>query len=171
MHEVFYASQRQNYRGAQLGFAPGLIFQLNLKGCMNLNMFLLAEVLFAEASKEVVDFLFTLLSLHVAIVTRLLLSNGGMVGCLGKLYESLENLSDTYMQHSLNKDSLLKPKTTISGTNILHLPANNDSNVPKWFYLCANCNRNISDSPVTTCPTCISLKISNKSKETNLISQ
>ncbi|CAL8126399.1 unnamed protein product [Prunus armeniaca] len=34
------------------------------------------KVLFAEASKEVVDFLFTLLSLHVATVTRLLLSNG-----------------------------------------------------------------------------------------------
>ncbi|CAL9007968.1 unnamed protein product [Prunus brigantina] len=118
------------------------------------------KVLFAEASKEVVDFLFTLLSLHVATVTRLLLSNGGMVGCLGKLYESLENLSDTYMQPNLNKDSLLKPKTTISGANILHLQANNDSNAPKWFYLCAMCNRHISDSPVTTCPTCISRKIS-----------
>ncbi|CAL8125172.1 unnamed protein product [Prunus armeniaca] len=126
-------------------------------------MFLLAEV--AEASKEVVDFLFTLLSLHVATVTRLLLSNAGMVGCLGKLYESLESLSDTYMQHNLNKDSLLKPKTTISGANILHLSAKNDPNAPKWLYLCANCNRHISDSPVTTCPTCISLKMSNKSKK------
>ncbi|CAL2242509.1 unnamed protein product [Prunus armeniaca] len=77
-------------------------------------MFLLAEVLFAEARKAVVDFLFTLMSLHVATMTRLLLSNGGMVGCLGKLYESLENLSDTYMQPNLNKDSLLKPKTTIN---------------------------------------------------------
>ncbi|PQQ08536.1 uncharacterized protein Pyn_06319 [Prunus yedoensis var. nudiflora] len=118
------------------------------------------KVLFAEASKEVVDFLFTLLSLHFATVTRLLLSNGGMVGFLGKLYESLENFSDTYMQHNLNKDSLLKPKTTISGANILQLPANNDSNAPKRFYLCVNCKRHISDSPVTTCPTCISLKIS-----------
>ncbi|ONI25083.1 hypothetical protein PRUPE_2G279300 [Prunus persica] len=113
-----------------------------------------------QTIKEVVNFLFTLLSLHVATVTRLLLSNGGMVGCLGKLYKSLENLSDTYMQPNLNKDYLLKPKTTISGANILHLPANNDSNAPKRFYLCANCKRHISDSPVTTCPTCISLKIS-----------
>ncbi|KAI5346312.1 hypothetical protein L3X38_014191 [Prunus dulcis] len=113
-----------------------------------------------NSATEVVDFLFTLLSLHVATVTRLLLSNGGMVGCLGKLYESLENLSDTYMQPNLNKDSLLKPKTTISGANILHLPANNDSNAPKRFYLCANCKYHISDSPLTTCPTCISRKIS-----------
>ncbi|PQQ08543.1 uncharacterized protein Pyn_06326 [Prunus yedoensis var. nudiflora] len=118
------------------------------------------KFLFAEASKEVVDFLFTLLSLHFATVTRLLLSNGGMVGFLGKLYESLENLSDTDMQHNLNKESLLKPKTTISGANILQLPANNDSNVPKRFYLCVNCKHHIFDSPVTTCPTCISLKIS-----------
>ncbi|CAL2261195.1 unnamed protein product [Prunus armeniaca] len=64
------------------------------------------------------------------------------------------------MQPNLNKDSLLKPKTRISGANIFQLPANNDSNAPKWFYLCVNCQRHISDSPVTTCPTCISLKIS-----------
>ncbi|ONI25079.1 hypothetical protein PRUPE_2G279000 [Prunus persica] len=32
------------------------------------------KVLFAEASKEVVDFLFSFLSLHVATITRLLLN-------------------------------------------------------------------------------------------------
>ncbi|CAL2263049.1 unnamed protein product [Prunus armeniaca] len=108
------------------------------------------KVLFAEASKEVVDFLDTLLSLNFGTVTRLLISNGGMVGCLGKLYESLENLSDTYMQPNLNKDSLLK-KTTTSGANILQLPANNDSNAPKRFYLCVNCKRHISDSTYFVC--------------------
>ncbi|CAL9007842.1 unnamed protein product, partial [Prunus brigantina] len=97
---------------------------------------------------------------HQQRYCELLLSNGGMVGCLGKLYESLDNLSDTFMQPNLNKDSMLKPKTKISGSNILQLQANNDSNAPKCFYLCANCKRHISDSPVTTCPTCISLKIS-----------
>ncbi|CAL8158222.1 unnamed protein product [Prunus armeniaca] len=97
---------------------------------------------------------------HQQHYVLLLISNGGMVGCLGKLYVSLKNLSDTYMQPNLNKDSLLKPKTTISGANILQLPANNDSNAPKRFYLCVNCKCHISESPVTTCPTCISLKIS-----------
>ncbi|CAL2243286.1 unnamed protein product [Prunus armeniaca] len=72
------------------------------------------KVLFAEASKEVVDFLFTLLSLHVATVTRLLLSNG----------------VPTMTRIRLNCSTS------------------------------ANCKRHISDSPVTTCPTCISLKIS-----------
>ncbi|TQE04872.1 hypothetical protein C1H46_009475 [Malus baccata] len=66
------------------------------------------KVLFAEATKEVVDFHFTLFSLPVGTVVSLL-SKNGMVGCLGQLYESVENLSDTYLQHNLNKDILLKP--------------------------------------------------------------
>ncbi|CAL8155979.1 unnamed protein product [Prunus armeniaca] len=67
------------------------------------------KVLFAKASKDFVDFLFTLLSLPVGIVIRLL-SKKRMVGCLGKLYGNLENLNDTYLQPNLNKDVLLKPK-------------------------------------------------------------
>ncbi|CAL2234290.1 unnamed protein product [Prunus armeniaca] len=67
------------------------------------------KVLFAEASKDFVDFLFTLLSLPIGTVIRLL-SRKHMVGCLGKLYDSLENLNDTYLQPNLNKDVLLKPK-------------------------------------------------------------
>ena len=53
------------------------------------------------------DFLFTLLSLPVGTVTRLL-SKDGMVGLgtFGKLYEGVENLSDTYMQPYLDKDIL-----------------------------------------------------------------
>ncbi|CAB4300999.1 unnamed protein product [Prunus armeniaca] len=85
------------------------------------------KVLFAEASKEVVDFRFSFLSLNVATVTRLL-STDGMVGCLGNLYQSAESLSvNSYLPLNL-KDTLLKPKTTISAANIfqLPLPTNND---------------------------------------------
>ncbi|KAI5346316.1 hypothetical protein L3X38_014195 [Prunus dulcis] len=64
------------------------------------------KVLFAEASKDVVDFLFTLLSLPVGTVIRLL-SKDAMVGTLGKLYESVENISYTYLQPNLKKDTLL----------------------------------------------------------------
>ncbi|KAL6126578.1 hypothetical protein ACLB2K_074625 [Fragaria x ananassa] len=70
------------------------------------------KVLFAEASKEVVDFLFTLLSLPIGTVIRLL-TKKGMVGCLGKLYESVEELNDTYLQPNLNKDSL-HAETTVN---------------------------------------------------------
>ncbi|CAL8140679.1 unnamed protein product [Prunus armeniaca] len=96
------------------------------------------KVLFAEAeaSKLVVDVLFSFLSLHVATVTRHL-STDGMVGCLGNLYESAETLSvDSYLPLNL-KDTLLKPKTTISAANILQLPlpTNNDSSNIKAGYV------------------------------------
>ncbi|CAL9020462.1 unnamed protein product [Prunus brigantina] len=67
------------------------------------------KVILAEAGKDFVDFLFTLLSLPFGIVIRLL-SRKRMVGCLGKLYGNLENLNDTYLQPNLNKDVLQKPK-------------------------------------------------------------
>ncbi|ONI24173.1 hypothetical protein PRUPE_2G228300 [Prunus persica] len=60
------------------------------------------KILIAEVSEEVVDFFFSLLSLHVGR----LLPEDGMVGCLGKLYEGLENLSYTYLQPNLKKKSM-----------------------------------------------------------------
>ncbi|ONH95049.1 hypothetical protein PRUPE_7G048700 [Prunus persica] len=106
------------------------------------------KVLFAEASKDVVDFLFRLLS------------KDGIVGSMGKLYESVENLNDTYLQPNLDKDTLLKPKTTVAGANILPQLTNNinvDSN-SKQFYMCSNCYpRHISDVSGTTCPNSYSI--------------
>ncbi|XVF23802.1 hypothetical protein REPUB_Repub13aG0070300 [Reevesia pubescens] len=55
------------------------------------------QLLFAEAGKDFVDFLFNMLSLPVATVIRLL-SKQGMVGCLENLYDSIENMSETYIQ-------------------------------------------------------------------------
>ncbi|CAL2248380.1 unnamed protein product [Prunus armeniaca] len=72
------------------------------------------KVLFAEAGKDFVDFLFTLLSLPLGTIIRLL-SKDEMVGSLGRLYGSLETLSDIYMQPNLNKDTLLKPKAQAAG--------------------------------------------------------
>lgn len=134
------------------------------------------KVLFAEAGKDFVDFLFTLLSLPVGTVTRLL-SKDGMVGLgtFGKLYEGVENLSDTYMQPYLDKDILLNPKTPVAGPNVLGLlesPATN-----KVFYMCSqNCNspspspfggigapafpadpashRYVTEDPKELCPSC-----------------
>jgi hypothetical protein len=54
------------------------------------------KVLFAEASKSAIDFLFNLLSLPIGTVVKLLSSNG-MVGSLGNLYQSVENLNQNYM--------------------------------------------------------------------------
>ncbi|CAN1269396.1 hypothetical protein LINPERPRIM_LOCUS13567 [Linum perenne] len=93
------------------------------------------RVLFAEAGKEFVDFLFTLLSFPLGTVIRLL-SKNKMVGCLGNLYQSIEDLSDTFIQPSTNKDTVLdelrcvvtymvmdnlevKPMSTISSLTLL----------------------------------------------------
>ncbi|VVA12395.1 PREDICTED: unnamed product [Prunus dulcis] len=113
------------------------------------------KVLFAEASKDVVDFLFTLLSLPVGTVIRLL-SKDAMVGTLGKLYESVENISYTYLQPNLKKDTLLKPKAAVAvaGSNILLLLTNDVDSNAKQFYICAKCNRHISDVSGTVCPSC-----------------
>ncbi|KAL6128292.1 hypothetical protein ACLB2K_071647 [Fragaria x ananassa] len=75
------------------------------------------KVLFAEAGKDFVDFLFTLLSLPLGTVVRLL-DKDGMVGGFGKLYQSVKNLHDTYMQPNSNRVVLLKPKAPL-GSNIL----------------------------------------------------
>jgi hypothetical protein len=65
--------------------------------------------LFAEASKVVVDFLFNLLCLPISTVVKLLSANG-MVGSLGNLYKSVENLNQNYMLHDQTKDVLLNPR-------------------------------------------------------------
>ncbi|GAB4857112.1 hypothetical protein Ancab_015023 [Ancistrocladus abbreviatus] len=66
------------------------------------------KVLFAEGGKDFVDFLFRILSLPVGAVVRLL-KKGTMTGSLGNLYDSIENLSNDYIQQTFHKDSLLKP--------------------------------------------------------------
>ena len=55
------------------------------------------RVLFAEADKKFVDFLFSIFTLPVGTVTRLL-QKQNMSGCLHSLYKSIENLSAIYIQ-------------------------------------------------------------------------
>ncbi|XP_054788017.1 uncharacterized protein LOC129293915 [Prosopis cineraria] len=101
------------------------------------------RVLFAEASKDFVDFLFNLHRLPIGTVTKLL-TKTNMVGSLGKLYESIENLSNTYLlQQKQGKDILLKPKALIP-PGFLLLP-NYEGNIkeedhqePPKLYMCRN---------------------------------
>ncbi|GAV77076.1 DUF674 domain-containing protein [Cephalotus follicularis] len=118
------------------------------------------RVLFAEASKDFVDFLFNLLSLPVGTVIRLL-TKKGMVGCLGNLYDSIEKLTDTYMQPNLKKDALLNPKIPNTHLSVpLLLPPSIKSSTRK-FYKCAyynnyysNCGAYVADDPRAICPDC-----------------
>ena len=108
------------------------------------------KVLFAEANKQFVDFLFHVLSLPIGTVFKIL-NKTSMVGSLGKLYESIENLSDTYMQPNRSKNSVLNPKTVKYGAHVPLLLPPNDHNIPmaQKFYRCnSSCYSNVTDDPL-----------------------
>ena len=85
-----------------------------------------SPILYTEAENDFVDFLFNLFTLLVGTVI-MLLTEKGMMGCLRDLYQSVENLSETYMQPNQNKP-LLKP--IFLRSSYCTLPT------PKKFYIC-----------------------------------
>uniref|UniRef100_A0ACD5TRF0 Uncharacterized protein n=1 Tax=Avena sativa TaxID=4498 RepID=A0ACD5TRF0_AVESA len=135
------------------------------------------RVLFAEASKDVVDFLFSLLSLPVGTAVQLL-GKEAMVGSVGRLYASVEKLDATYVQAGSAKDALLHPtvfSAAVSNqqSSLLGLPPPPQ---PKSFYICTkrcscyngghsscrgisinclnSCRAHITCAYGTTCPSC-----------------
>ncbi|XBI45424.1 hypothetical protein VPH35_109894 [Triticum aestivum] len=84
------------------------------------------RVLYAEAGKDVVDFLFSLLTLPVSTIVKLLTSDF-MVGCVGNLYRSVEKLDDTYILRSDAKDSLLTPAGGCESGKLLLTDASSSS--------------------------------------------
>ncbi|KAG9453679.1 hypothetical protein H6P81_006583 [Aristolochia fimbriata] len=67
------------------------------------------RVLVAEAGKDFVDFIFGLMALPLTSVINLLKEHQ-MVGCIGNLYQSVENLNETYLESVQNKKLLLNPR-------------------------------------------------------------
>ncbi|KAG8372837.1 hypothetical protein BUALT_Bualt12G0108500 [Buddleja alternifolia] len=119
------------------------------------------RVLFAETDKDCVDFLFHILSLPVARVTSLL-KNDGVMGSLANIYESVENLHESYIQPNQSKDALLKPipPIAIRGYSAPLTLLLNDAPPPKTdqkFYKCSyysNCSSYITEDPTAVCPNC-----------------
>ncbi|KAE8669220.1 hypothetical protein F3Y22_tig00112249pilonHSYRG00062 [Hibiscus syriacus] len=117
------------------------------------------RVLYVEAGKDFVDFLFNILLLPVGTVTRLL-TKQGMVGCLGNLYQSVENLGDAYIQPTTNRDTLLKPTCSSNlATNGPLLLPNIHSSTPQGLYRCSyqygtNCRSYYTNDATTACPSC-----------------
>ncbi|CAN1269366.1 hypothetical protein LINPERPRIM_LOCUS13555 [Linum perenne] len=111
------------------------------------------KVLFAEAGKEFVDFLFSILSLPLGTVIRLL-SKDQMVGCLGNLYQSIEELGDTFIQQSTSKDIVLNPKVQsyTADTNLLLTGCDNSNGTSATYY--TNGHRYFADNPQAICPGC-----------------
>jgi hypothetical protein len=73
------------------------------------------RVLFAEAGKDVANFLFSLLALPVAAAVQLVgeLSMAG--SSVGNLYASVERLDDTYFLPGAAKGALLHPRCRFAG--------------------------------------------------------
>ncbi|CAM0879562.1 unnamed protein product [Alopecurus aequalis] len=113
------------------------------------------RVLYAEAGKDVVDFLFSLLTLPVGTVVKLL-STDTMVGSVGNLYASMENLDDTYVSHDNAKKALLTPAGSCGSDKLLQLPEpETESSV---LYRCNNgstsCRSYVSKVCGMRCPNC-----------------
>eukprot|EP00267_Zea_mays_P037905 XP_008675701.1 uncharacterized protein LOC103651778 [Zea mays] len=117
------------------------------------------RVLFAEATKDVVDFIFSLLRLPVATAAKLV-GKTAMVGCIGNLYAGVDKLDSIYLQDGVAKDALLCP-TVVSqaakNANSSLLPLPKPSVQPK-MYRCANnyseCPNYITDEHGKACPRC-----------------
>ncbi|CAL4958229.1 unnamed protein product [Urochloa decumbens] len=112
------------------------------------------RLLFAEASKDVVDFLFSLLAVPVATAIKLL-GKESMVGCVGNLYASVEKLESTYVLGGVVKDTLLCPTVLSSSNSLLGLPEKTLHRCTGTR--CSNCH--VCRSYVTAvygrpCPTC-----------------
>ncbi|OIT03493.1 hypothetical protein A4A49_00977 [Nicotiana attenuata] len=117
------------------------------------------KVLFAEAEKNCVDFLFHILTLPVGTVTRLL-KEKGMSGSLPNLYESVEILNETYIQPNKHKDILLKPKSPVEISSAVPLLLFNDVPTQKNSYVvCPQCYRPryFAHDPSALCPYCRNL--------------
>lgn len=108
------------------------------------------RVVFGEAGKDFVDFLFYFLTLPVGRVDK-------MVGSLGN-YESIETMHAKYMQPDLNKDHVLNPKvhSSIEGDTpfLLGNQRNSDQlDDAKYLYRCSSGCAYASDKQVK-CTNC-----------------
>ncbi|XP_062156532.1 uncharacterized protein LOC133864266 [Alnus glutinosa] len=119
------------------------------------------RVLFAEADKEFVDFLYSIFTLPVGAVTSLLKEGGGMVGSLPSLYQTFENLSETRIfQPDKNKRFLLEPMVFMPGAKVpLLLPNVGSTTTFRQFYRCSansyvGCRNYVADDNSTVCPQC-----------------
>ena len=131
--------------------------QLSLKLLINTKS---NKVLFAEAGKDVVDFLFSLLSMPVGSIIKLL-NKEKMGGCIANLYKSVENLDLFYILSKQKKTLLLNPTTAASSPlkNTLFLTEESPTTVVKKFYRCSytgysECRTWYTDDPGTRCPYC-----------------
>ena len=116
------------------------------------------RVVFAEAGKDAVDFLFSLLTLPAGTAVRLL-GKESMAGSVGNLYASVERLEGSYLRPGFAKDALLCP--AVQASPLLRLPAP-PAPAPRSFFTCGainhfnyqGCRGYVSDARGARCPSC-----------------
>jgi hypothetical protein len=121
------------------------------------------RVLFAEAGKDAVDFLFSLLTMPAGVAVKLL-GKGSMIGSNGNLYSSAEELDGTYMLPGVDKDLILcpavvSPVASASSCSLFRLPEPSSLLTPRRFFGCGNtfnndCRTSVTDQRGSRCPSC-----------------
>ncbi|PAN32312.1 hypothetical protein PAHAL_5G477400 [Panicum hallii] len=117
------------------------------------------RVLFAEAGKDAVDFLFSLLALPLATAAALV-GAGSVAGSVGTLYASVQRLDDSYILPGADKGDLLRPAlaaspvTTARSSLLPPPPSPSCGRRPKAFFKCENSSRYVTDSGGAACPNC-----------------
>ncbi|KAH7667777.1 hypothetical protein IHE45_12G081800 [Dioscorea alata] len=110
------------------------------------------RVLFADAGKEVVDFIFGLLALPLGSIVKVL-GQDQMIGSIGSIYSSLTTLDSSYMHLGLKKDILLNPNLqSHCQNNVFLLPAPAPAKVDT-YYSCS-CSKYGSEVYGISCPSC-----------------
>ncbi|KAM7492083.1 hypothetical protein LguiA_035004 [Lonicera macranthoides] len=113
------------------------------------------RVLFAEAGKDFVDFLSSILSLPLGTITSLLAKQPSMIGSLRNLYNSIENLSEQYIQPNQHKSTFLKPELPVSALPVPLLSLDPPpAAANRKFYCCSNCYNRVTGDANTLCPNC-----------------
>jgi hypothetical protein len=114
------------------------------------------RVVFAEAGKDVVDFLFSLLALPLGRVDRVLAPLGGTGGSVSNLYASMEQLDPAHVKPGgAARQTLLSP-------TVLSPPARAELTFHRRreLYTCStgiysfDCGKNVTDGWGTKCPSC-----------------
>ncbi|XP_078167601.1 uncharacterized protein LOC144562279 [Carex rostrata] len=118
------------------------------------------KVLFGEANKDVVDFIFSLLALPLGAIAKLL-KKDAMVGSIGQVYHSLGMLNETYILSKEKISSLVNPtlaSTSNTKSNFLLSQSTHQDTKDRRLYVCYNPNyssrscRYVSEDPGVSCP-------------------
>lgn len=117
------------------------------------------RVLFAEAGKEFVDLVFSLLTLPIGGMVRRISATGTMEGSIDRLYKSLLDMNPSYMQPggARIKLCLLRPKMVHPDARELQVLQGCDgksSPAKQKLYTCAGHCATATVETKATCPNC-----------------